>query len=278
MHIRNAVFSGANERKTLIDLSIPEQLKCTNVILFVHGYKGYKDWGCWDLVQEYFFDRGIGFAKFNTSHNGGTVDDPIDFPDLEAFAENRYSYEVEDINRAIDWIITKLGDTRINIHLVGHSRGGGEVILAGKNPSIASITTWAAISSIEDRFPKGDMLEEWREKGVRYVQNARTNQQMPHYFTMYQDWLEHQDDLSIENKAKALNKPCLHLHGDIDEAVAITNAEYLSKWTGGKLIVIRDGNHTFGSSHPWKSDELPPKLYEVCSLTLQFIESYEDKE
>ena len=272
MKIENGVYTGANGRESLIDLHVPEKIKCSDIVLFVHGYKGYKDWGCWNLVQQYFVDRGLGFAKMNTSHNGGTVDDPIDFPDLEAFAENRYSYELEDIKSAIQWVREKVQDTSVNIHLVGHSRGGGEVVLAGDHPEVKTVTTWAAISSIEDRFPSGEDLEEWREKGVRYMKNARTNQDMPHNFSMYQDWEQNKEKLSIQNAAKKLKKPCLHIHGDIDEAVSITNAEYISQWTEGKMIVIRDGNHTFGSSHPWNEDDLPPKLYEVCSLTRQFIE------
>ena len=272
MEIKNGVYIGANGRKSLIDLQVPEKLECKDILLFVHGYKGYKDWGCWNLVQKYFTNRGLGFAKMNTSHNGGTIDEPIDFPDLEAFGANRYSYEVEDIKNAIQWIREKSKDTEIKIHLIGHSRGGGEVILAGEHPEVKTVTTWAGISSIEERFPSGEALEKWREEGVRYVTNGRTGQEMPHNFSMYEDWAINKEKLSIEKAARNLKKPCLHIHGDIDEAVSIINAEHLSQWTEGKMIVIRDGNHAFGSSHPWKEDELPSKLYEVCSLTLQFVE------
>lgn len=274
MEIQNGIYTGAQGRKSLIDLQIPEKLECKDVILFVHGYKGYKDWGCWNLVQRYFTDRGLGFAKMNTSHNGGTIDNPIDFPDLDAFGENNYSFEVEDIKHAIQWIREKIDNTGVKIHLVGHSRGGGEVIIAGEHREVQTITTWAAISSIEDRFPEGEELEEWKEQGMRYVKNGRTGQDMPHNYSMYEDWQENKENLSIHKSAVALDKPCLHIHGDVDEAVSIINAEHLSQWTEGKMIVIRDGNHTFGSSHPWDDDELPPKLYEVCSLTLQFIEKH----
>tara|TARA_B100000508_G_scaffold55003_3_gene42659 strand:+ start:23738 stop:24571 length:834 start_codon:yes stop_codon:yes gene_type:complete len=276
MEIKNGVYTGAEGKRSLIDLEVPEKLKCNNIVLFVHGYKGYKDWGCWNLVQRYFTDRGIGFAKLNTSHNGGTVEEPIDFPDLDAFAENRYSYEVEDIKNAIIWIREKVNDPSVRIHLIGHSRGGGEVILAGKHPEVKTITTWAAISSIEDRFPSGEELDNWKQEGVRYVKNGRTNQDMPHNYSMYEDWEKNKNELSIERAASELKKPCLHIHGDVDEAVSITNAEHLSQWTEGKMIVIRDGDHTFGSKHPWEDDELPPKLYEVCSLTRQFVEQYSE--
>lgn len=276
MKLKNAVYRGAEGRESLIDLEIPDNMKCEDIVVFVHGYKGYKDWGCWSLVQQYFVDRGIGFCKMNLSHNGGTIDNPIDFPDLDAFAENRYSYEVRDIENAMEWIMNQTEEPDINLHLIGHSRGGGDVILSGHHPRIKSVVTWAGIDSIPARFPEGDAFEKWKEDGVRYVKNGRTGQDMPHYFSMYEDWEQHQEDLSIETKAKQLNKPALHLHGDVDEAVSITASENLSRWTEGKMIVIRDANHTFGSKHPCEDDQLPPKLNEACALTLQFIEGQDE--
>jgi hypothetical protein len=275
MKIENAVYTGANEKKSLIDLEIPEKMECQHLVVFVHGYKGFKDWGAWNLVQQYFVERGIGFCKFNLSHNGGTIENPIDFPDLEAFADNRYTYEVEDIPCAIDWIEQNVDLSEMKVHLIGHSRGGGDVILAGKDERVNSIITWSSISDIEKRFPKGEELEEWKEKGVRTVKNGRTNQDMPHNYSMYEDWELNKPLLNIKEHAEALSKTCLHLHGDIDEAVSITDSESLSNWTEGKLIVISDGNHTYGSKHPWTDDNLPPKLYEICSLSRQFLENIE---
>ena len=58
------------------------------LVIFSHGYKGFKDWGCWNLVAEAFKNSGFAFVKFNFSHNGGTIKQPLDFPDLDAFDEN----------------------------------------------------------------------------------------------------------------------------------------------------------------------------------------------
>ena len=46
--------------KLLIDLSIP-QINNGKLIIFIHGYMGYKDWGCWNLVERYFNKRIILF-------------------------------------------------------------------------------------------------------------------------------------------------------------------------------------------------------------------------
>ena len=40
-----------------------------NLIIFCHGFKGFKDWGPWNLVAEHFAKAGFFFIKFNFSHN-----------------------------------------------------------------------------------------------------------------------------------------------------------------------------------------------------------------
>ena len=87
---KNKIYIGSNGRKSLYDCTVPDNPK--GAIIFIHGYKGYKDWGAWNLMQDYFVKEGIGFVKFNMSHNGGTTDEPIDFQDLDAFGENRSNH------------------------------------------------------------------------------------------------------------------------------------------------------------------------------------------
>lgn len=272
MHLKNQVYIGSNKRQSLIDLNLPNN-DTELLVLFIHGYKGYKDWGCWNLVEEFFVDKGIGFCKLNLSHNGGTIDSPIDFSDLEAFGENRYTYELEDIAEGIDWIFSKIDMTNKQLFLIGHSRGGGDVILSSEDERVNGIITWASISDIGSRFPTGKELQKWKEDGVRYIENARTKQQMPHYFSFYEDWFYNQDLLNIESAAKSIEKPCLHIHGDNDEAVSFNESKSLSKWTKGELVIIKGANHTFGSSHPWNSNLLPQPLAEVCQKTYEFIQS-----
>ena len=85
------------------DLSFSD-VNSEKLIIFCHGYKGYKDWGCWNLVADLFAENGFKFLKFNFSHNGGTINNPIDFSDLDAFSKNNYSLEVQDVSRVIKYI------------------------------------------------------------------------------------------------------------------------------------------------------------------------------
>ena len=59
----NKVYTGSNGRQSLMDCRIPEDAK--GVIVFAHGYNGYKDWGAWQLMEDAFIAAGFGFVKFN---------------------------------------------------------------------------------------------------------------------------------------------------------------------------------------------------------------------
>ena len=40
------------------------------IVILCHGYKGYKDWGAWNLMANSFVDNDLFFVKLNFSHNG----------------------------------------------------------------------------------------------------------------------------------------------------------------------------------------------------------------
>ena len=56
-------------------------------------------------MPDYFVKAECIFVKINFSHNGGTVSQPIDFPDLEAFGQNNFSLELDDLGLVIDWFL-----------------------------------------------------------------------------------------------------------------------------------------------------------------------------
>ena len=43
------------------------------VVVFVHGFKGFKDWGHFPLLADFFAGQGFVFVKLNLSHNGIVV-------------------------------------------------------------------------------------------------------------------------------------------------------------------------------------------------------------
>jgi pimeloyl-ACP methyl ester carboxylesterase len=268
IRINNGIYTGSAGRKSLFDLEVPTHWN-KRLVIFVHGFMGFKDWGAWNLVQSYFVSHGFAFAKFNLTHNGGTPTQGIDFPDEEAFAQNTYSYEVADIAYFRSHIATLVHAEAT--FLIGHSRGGGDVILHAKQVQTDKIALWASISDIGSRFPTGSELEVWKHSGIRTILNGRTRQQLPQRYSLYQDFIENKTTLTIERAIKALPIPMLVVHGDADSSVSIVEGEALASWSQTYLNIIPGADHVFGANHPWEKQDLPEHLLAVCKRTLNFF-------
>ncbi len=249
------------------------------IVIFCHGYKGYKDWGAWHLVAEKFAKAGYFFIKFNFSHNGGTREQPIDFPDLEAFAQNNYSKELDDLEQMIQYFgATNEYETEAdssNISLIGHSRGGGIVLIkAEENKQISKVITWAGVSDFKVRFNEGsDAFLHWKKEGRTFVENGRTKQQMPHDWQFYEDFIENEERLTISRAMKLLMKPCLIVHGANDPTVSDLEARQLHRWNkSSSLHIIPDADHAFSANHPWNQSDLPADLQKVITATILFLD------
>lgn len=260
---------GADGRPSLYDLTIPENWN-KRLIIFCHGYMGYKDWGAWNLMGNFFVKHGFGFLKYNVSHNGGTVENGIDFPDLEAFSMNSYSKELMDMEAII--ALSKAQTEQLeSIYLLGHSRAGGTVLLQSQNPLVAKIAALAPIADISKRFPSGEELETWRISGTRFTTNGRTKQQMPHDFSQYTDFVDNEKRLNIEFYTLNSEIPICVIHGEKDTSVKIEEGETIAHWAGVELIRIPNEEHTFGASQPWTKDTMPVGLQLVCDHLLGFF-------
>ena len=273
----NKEIKRAKNRSIIYDLFYNDAIQKAPLIIFCHGYKGFKDWGAWNLLAEAFALQGIAFLKFNFSHNGGTVTQPIDFPDLGAFAENNYSKELDDLDCIIEMVFNSYkSHIALDVEtliLMGHSRGGGIVtIKTSEDSRVKKLITLAGVSDYKSRFPKGEALKIWQEKGVYFIENSRTKQKMPHNYQFYQDFIANENRLSIENAATKISIPHLIVHGESDTAVPFLEAVQLNLWSKTSIIYkIIGGNHVFGAKHPWKIPEMPRDLNLVFSEILDFI-------
>jgi pimeloyl-ACP methyl ester carboxylesterase len=275
--IKNNIIQGKHNKPILIDFFYKKNSNKKPIVIFCHGYKGYKDWGSWNLVAEKFAEVDLFFVKFNFSHNGGTIEQPIDFPDLEAFGNNNFNIELDDLDCVLDHVLTNTDycndiDTS-NIILIGHSRGGGVVTLkANEDARITKIISWAGISDIESRFPKGDELEAWKQIGTAYVLNSRTLQKMPNKYQVYENFMANKEQLHIQSAVKNLKIPYLIVHGSKDDVVLPIEAENLHKWNkNNNLLMVNDMNHSLGNSQPWQKPTLPNDMETVVNASINFI-------
>ena len=257
---------------------IPATGESNHAVVFFHGYKGYKDWGPWNKAGQAFAKANLHYLAFNVSHNGGTVENPIDFPDLTAFSNNTYSMELSDVLAAVSYFkreaFRKLMHINIeHLTLIGHSRGGGMAVLAAAHSDkIDRLITWAAVSDYSTRFPDGEALQRWQEEGVYYVKNGRTGQQMPHKFSFYTDFQQNRAQLDIPTLSKKVQQPALIIHGEEDPVVDVQAAHDLAQWIPtSKKLIISDTAHTLGGSHPWDKQNLPPALEKAVVASIDFI-------
>lgn len=276
----NQTITSANGRAIVFDIIVPDGEQKAPVLLFCHGYKGFKDWGAWGLMSRILAHSGIACVKFNYSHNGGTAAQPADFPDLEAFGNNNYTLEVQDTKFMLDWVAqATLSFDASSIYLMGHSRGGGiGALVAAGDTRIKGLITLAGVSDFAARFPIGDKLVAWQEQGVLFVENGRTKQQMPSYYQFYEDFIKHKEALNILKAVAQVSIPFLIIHGDADLTVGVTEAFALNKASArSELLVISGANHVFGAAHPWNKKFLPEHMQRVVQCAVNFVQKTQHK-
>jgi dienelactone hydrolase len=276
---KNLLIEGKHGKPIVTDVCFKPNQQPKPIVVFCHGYKGFKDWGAWNLVAERFAEEGFFFIKFNFSHNGGTPEQPIDFPDLQAFAQDNYTKQLDDLQSVIDWISTTKqfhsnADVK-QLNLIGHSRGGGvTAIKAAEEKKVKSLITWNGVSDFGSRFPEGEKLEQWKKEEYYYVENGRTKQKMPHHIQFYEDYQAHKNRLSIESAVKNITIPFLIIHAEGDTFVEVKEAKKLESFnTKNKLFLIKESNHVFNTKHPWENEKLSSDLNQVVEKTISFIKN-----
>ncbi|HEX8326164.1 MAG TPA: alpha/beta fold hydrolase [Hymenobacter sp.] len=251
------------------------------VVVFVHGFKGFKDWGHFPLLADFFAGRGFVFVKLNLSHNGLVVGGTGDLEDLEAFGRNNFSIELDDIGQVIDALFepdaspVPAADLDLSrLYLVGHSRGGGLVLLkAAEDPRIKAVATWAGIADVDQRWPQ-PMLDEWQRTGVLHVPNTRTGQQLPLHYQIVEDYVANRPRLDIpHNVRRRLRQPLLLVHGDQDETVPHAAAHALQQLKpDAELLLVPGATHMFGGAHPWPAATLPEPAHFIAEQTADFFQ------
>ena len=281
--MRNKEFqliSDHNSRPFLADASYIENGTPKPVIIFNHGFKGYKDWGTFPLVARYFASKGYVFIKMNFSHNGTTIDHPREFKDLEAFGNNNFSKELDDSGKLIDAVFHKeipIPQNEIDldkIYMIGHSRGGASIILKSNEDSrIKKIVTWAGVNDLQS-FYNEDELKFWKENGTIYVENARTLQQMPLHYQLVENYWKNEDRLRVPKAIENLKIPYLIIHGTEDDTVPVESTAKSVEWNpNAALHIIEGGDHTFGGYEPYDHDELPSDFLSAVEITNHFFQN-----
>jgi pimeloyl-ACP methyl ester carboxylesterase len=271
------VLTPPHGRAFSADATYQENGQPKPVVIFVHGFKGFKDWGTWNLLARFFAEQGFAFIKLNLSHNGTVPGNDGDLHDMEAFGHNNFSIELADLDTLLDHIFSEACPFKAELNLekiaiIGHSRGGGLVLLkAAEDTRLNAVITWAAVSNLNPGYGD-DVISKWKTDGVIYNLNTRTNQQMPLYYQLYEDFAANPERFDVQKAAAGLTQPLLIVHGDQDPVVPVSRAQELkTAQPAASLEILPGADHSFGGKHPYAESNLPEKLREAAEKTVSFL-------
>lgn len=252
-----------------------KQIKVAPCVIFVHGFKGFKDWGFVPPTGEALAEAGYTALTFNFSHNG-IGDDPLEMSEEEKFGKNTFSREIRELNELIAAFQSGFfgHDAAVRLGLLGHSRGGGIALLVGsKNSAVDAVVSWSAVRTF-DRYDQ-KVKSKWRKRGFLQIENKRTGQTF-HLDERLLDDVEQniEGSLNIEKAVRSLSKPLLIVHGEEDESVRVSEGRQLYEWADRSLtdyLEVPATGHTFGVGHPWEG---PSKEFElVMRETINFFDA-----
>lgn len=245
------------------------------VVVVCHGFKGFMEWGFFPHLAAVLADRGFTVVRFNFSGAGmrpgeDRVSDPA------AFRSATLTRDLEELAAVLQAVGRELAPGRADrsrLGLLGHSRGGGDAVLAAADPAwrerLGAVVTWASVATFE-RW-SAEEKSRWRERGEIAVTNARTGQDLAVGLEVLEDLEANATALDLAAGAGRVAAPWLVLHGDEDESVPVAEAHALLRAAGGaepgrrELREVAGAGHTLGAVHPFAGPT--PQLTEALEAT-----------
>ena len=257
------------------DLRVRQGLEPDTVIIIVHGFKGFRRFGFFPNLARAAALRGFAAVTFDFSRNGIGPDGADTFSAMPLFAEHTHSRNLDEICRVVGVVErgALTGRPARRIGLFGHSRGGGEAVLAAADdPRVNALVTWAAISHVDRWTP--EQVATWRAGGTVEIENARTRQMMPIGPGYWRDLDENRARLHILAAAARTDVPWLIVHGDADASVPVDEGRQLFEAAGEntELLIVEGADHGFNARHPYAG--ATPELRIAADATLEWFQTH----
>ena len=245
-------------------------------VVLIHGFKGFRTFGFFPNLARALAVHGFAAATFDFSHNGIGADGADTFSAMHLFAEQTHTRNVAEIRRVMDalhdGVLLERPPRRMG--LLGHSRGGGEAVLAAaEDPRVEALVTWASIASIAERWTP-EQVAAWQAGFTVHIENARTRQMMPVGPAYWHDVEQNRERLDVPAAAARLTIPWLIVHGDADTSVPVDEGRRLFDAAGenAELLVVEGADHGFGGKHPYAG--ATPELRMVADASIEWFRTH----
>jgi pimeloyl-ACP methyl ester carboxylesterase len=249
------------------ELSLPHHPR--GVVIVVHGFKGFMDWGFFPWLAEQLCRHELAVCRFNMSRSGieGRGDT---FERLDLFGDDTYTGQVNDLRVVAEYCRSQFPS--LPSFLLGHSRGGGVALLGAQHVAdLEGVITWSAISRV-DRYDEATK-QRWRRDGFVDVENVRTKQMMRMNTKLLDDIEQNGERLDIGAAVERLRVPLLVVHGARDESVPVEEAHVLaSRAVDVSKLILSNAGHTYNAIHPLVT--VPPQLALAAEVSAHFANAY----
>lgn len=255
------------------DVHFVEEFLPAPIVIYSHGFLGFKDWGFTPYVADKFAESGFIFVRFNFSHNGiGENSNKI--TEFDKLAKNTISKQLEDLSSVVDYVLSSEFEIPNNgqVFLLGHSGGGGiSVIKASEDERIKALGLWASIATFK-RYSK-NQIKKLKENGYIFVNVPDSTIWVRIDKVVYEDFVQNQGRYDIINAISKLKIPILIIHGTADVIVPVIEAEQLRRANPiySKLVLIPGATHLFNIKHPM--DKPSEQINKVIEETVIFFKN-----
>jgi len=89
VEVQSLTIYNSSGDKITADVHFVKEFLPAPVVIYSHGFLGFKDWGFIPYVADKFAKAGFVFVRFNFSHNG-ISENPRKITDFEKLAKIRY--------------------------------------------------------------------------------------------------------------------------------------------------------------------------------------------
>ena len=260
------------------------------VVIFLHGFKSFRNWGFIPYICEVFAENEIISINLDFEFNGIKNESPVEF-DSEKFAQNTITSELQNVKDLITIIKNKSNEKLEHIlsdkwngeiHLVGHSRGGGIALLAANQlTDISKIGLIAPIGYFDRYTPR--LKNQWLETGYLEFKDLMSRQILRMNSSYLVDLENHKEEYDLLNIVPKLMNSAQIIHGKLDLSVPLKEVNDLynsflknidiNKKTNCNFVLLEKANHLFNVKHPFESSN--SILDETCNVLLNFLKNNE---